>query len=127
MKKTLFLIASLVITLFASCNQSNSVEQKQTNVIESNDTIMKQFTKENLYWIREPQQYSISDTLITIQTMPNTDLWQRTYNGFCNDNAPVLQMKTARKYFSFTVKTAFNSSALFDQCGIVVYLERDGI
>ena len=86
---------------------------------------MKQFTKDNLYWIREPQQYSISDSLITIQTMPNTDLWQRTYYGFCNDNAPVLQMMTSRKYFSFTVKTMFNSSALFDQCGIVVYLDSE--
>lgn len=55
MNKNLFLIASLVVTLFASCGQSNSDKNCQTNVIESNDKIMKQFTKDNLYWIREPQ------------------------------------------------------------------------
>ena len=65
MNKNLFLIASLVVTLFASCGQSNSDKNSQTNVIESNDKIMKQFTKDNLYWIREPQQYSISDSLIS--------------------------------------------------------------
>ena len=52
-------------------------------------------------------------------------LWQRTYYGFSNDNAPVLQMKTSNKFFSFTVKTSFNSSALFDQCGITIYLDSD--
>ena len=86
---------------------------------------MRQFTKDNLYWTREPKQYTISDSLITIETEPNTDLWQRTYYGFQNDNAPVLQMKTSRKFFSFTVKTEFNSSVLFDQCGIAVYLDSE--
>lgn len=86
---------------------------------------MKTFTKENLYWIHEPRRYSISDALITIETEPHTDLWQRTYYGFRNDNAPVLQMKTTQKYFSFTVKTVFNTSVLFDQCGIAVYLDSD--
>lgn len=86
---------------------------------------MKTFTQENLYWIHEPRRYSISDALITIETEPHTDLWQRTYYGFRNDNAPVLQMKTTQKYFSFTVKTVFNTSVLFDQCGIAVYLDSD--
>jgi len=84
--------------------------------MEKNDTILKPFVAENLFWIREPKQYTITDSLITIVSEPHTDLWQRTYYGFSNDNAPVLQMKTSDKFFSFTVKTSFNSSALFDQC-----------
>lgn len=28
---------------------------------------------------------------------------------------------TDERYFSFTVKTEFNSKALFDQCGVVIY------
>ena len=105
--------------------QQDKKEMKQEMTTESNDTIMKKFTRENLYWVREPKHYSITDSVIIIETEPNTDLWQRTYYGFSNDNAPVLQMKTARKYFSFTVKTSFNSSALFDQCGIAIYLDSD--
>ena len=93
--------------------------------MEKNDTILKPFVAENLFWIREPKQYTITDSLITIVSEPHTDLWQRTYYGFSNDNAPVLQMKTSDKFFSFTVKTSFNSSALFDQCGIAIYLDSD--
>ncbi len=32
-------------------------------------------------------------------TKPHTDLWQRTYYHFRNDNAPVLQMETDERYF----------------------------
>ena len=49
----------------------------------------------------------------------------RTYYGFQNDNAPVLQLKTAEKFFSFTVKTEFESKVLFDQCGVVMYLDSE--
>lgn len=84
-----------------------------------------EFQKENLYWIREPKTSEITNEKITIITEPQTDLWQRTYYGFQNDNAPVLQMKTKEKYFSFTVKTEFESKHRFDQCGIVMYLDSE--
>ena len=58
--------------------------------------------------------------------MPHTDLWQRTYYHFRNDNAPVFQMETEDKYFSFVVKTDFTDSHhRFDQCGIVMYLDSE--
>ena len=81
--------------------------------------------KENLIWTREPKHSKITDDKIVIYTDPNTDLWQRTYYGFQNDNAPVLQLKTAEKFFSFTVKTEFESKVLFDQCGVVMYLDSE--
>ena len=83
------------------------------------------FEKKNLFWIREADQSDVTDDRIIIYTQPKTDLWQRTYYGFQNDNAPVLQMKTSEKYFSFIVKTEFDSKARFDQCGIVVYLDSE--
>ena len=83
------------------------------------------FSVDNLKWIRAPKDYVISEDKIEITTEPHTDLWQRTYYHFRNDNAPVLQMKTDEKYFSFTVKTAFESKHRFDQCGIVMYLDSD--
>ena len=77
-------------------------------------------------WIREPETYSIGDDKITITTKPHTDLWQRTYYHFQNDNAPVLQMETEEKYFSFVVRTEFEESHhRFDQCGIVMYLDSE--
>ena len=83
------------------------------------------FDMKKLQWIREPQQYVIKENQITIKTEPFTDLWQRTYYGFQNDNAPVLQISTEEKYFSFIVKTEFNSQRRFDQCGIVMYLDSE--
>ena len=83
------------------------------------------FEKKNLFWIREADQSDVTDDRIIIYTQPKTDLWQRTYYGFQNDSAPVLQMKTSEKYFSFIVKTEFDTKARFDQCGIVVYLDSE--
>ena len=80
----------------------------------------------NWKWTREPKIYTIDTDKITITTEPNTDLWQRTYYHFRNDNAPLLQMETDREYFSFIVKTDFTGSHhRFDQCGIVLYLDAD--
>lgn len=77
------------------------------------------------YWIRAPREYEITDEKIKIVTEPGTDLWQRTYYHFRNDNAPVLQVKTTEKNFSFVVKTNFASHHRFDQCGVVMYLDSD--
>lgn len=87
---------------------------------------MKSFLKEELFWIREPQKKLIDDEKIEIYTEPNTDLWQRTYYGFRNDNAPVLQTKTKDKYFSFIVKTVFESKRPpFYQCGVAIYIDSE--
>lgn len=83
------------------------------------------FNTQKLVWTRAPKNYSIKDDGISITTEAGTDLWQRTYYGFRNDNAPVLQLETDEKYFSFVVKTEFDSQHRFDQCGIVMYLNSD--
>ncbi len=81
---------------------------------------------ENLTWTREPPEYTIAPDRIEITTVPHTDLWQRTYYRFRNDNAPVLQTETDEKYFSFVVKTDFTQSRhRFDQCGVVMYLDAE--
>lgn len=48
-------------------------------------------------WIREPEKYQISERRIEVTTEAHTDLWQRTYYHFRNDNAPVFQMETEEK------------------------------
>ena len=85
----------------------------------------KKFLDEKLFWIREPKKTIIDNEKIEIYTEPNTDLWQKTYYGFQNDNAPVLQTKTKDKYFSFIVKTKFESVHRFDQCGVAIYIDSE--
>jgi len=72
------------------------------------------FNVKDLKWIREPKNYVITENKIEIITEPHTDLWQRTYYHFRNDNAPVLQINTDEKYFSFILKTEFDSNHRFD-------------
>ena len=45
-------------------------------------------------WTREPAAFSIDGQTLTVTTAPHTDLWQRTYYHFRNDNAPVFQIQT---------------------------------
>lgn len=78
-----------------------------------------------MQWTRAPKQYTITGDRVEIVTEPRTDLWQRTYYHFRNDNAPVLQLTSEEEFFSFVVKTDFDSKVRFDQSGIVMYLDSD--
>ena len=76
-------------------------------------------------WTRAPKEYTVTEDRVEMVTEPRTDLWQRTYYHFRNDNAPVLQMETDEKYFSFVVKTEFDTKVRYDQSGIVMYLDSE--
>ena len=87
---------------------------------------MMQCNIRDFQWLREPAAFTVSEDKVEITTRPHTDLWQRTYYHFRNDNAPVFQLETEEKFFSFVVKTSFEESHhRFDQCGIVMYLDSD--
>ena len=73
-------------------------------------------------WINKPQCYEITKDTVKIVTEPGTDLWQRSYYGFRNDNAPCLLLSSTEN-FTFTCKVAFQYYQLFDQCGIAIYLD----
>lgn len=84
-----------------------------------------EFKEKNFLWTREPKNYTITEEKIEIVTEPHTDLWQRTYYHFRNDNAPLLQIEISDEYFSFVVKTEFESKKRFDQCGVIMYLDSE--
>ena len=108
-----------------SCSEQEKREIKQ-DFVDNVQVALSQsghIDLNSLQWTREPKGYEVKGDTIFITTAPKTDLWQRTYYHFQNDNAPVLQMKTREKFFSFVVKTDFTGSHhRFDQCGIVMYL-----
>ncbi len=85
---------------------------------------MKVNAKE-MKWIRAPKQYKVTEDRVEIITEPHTDLWQRTYYHFRNDSAPVFQLETDEQFFSFLVRTDFDSKVRYDQSGIVMYLDSD--
>jgi regulation of enolase protein 1 (concanavalin A-like superfamily) len=75
-------------------------------------------------WLHQPKVFEISDREVSITTEPNTDLWQRTYYGFRNDNAHALLLESSNN-FTFTAKASFEYQVRFDQCGLIVYLNSD--
>lgn len=112
-----------IAALLSAC--SGKEEAKSHNDADSAPNIMA-MDLEKFSWTRQPKSYAIKGDTVEIVTNPGTDLWQRTYYHFQNDNAPVLQMETEEKYFSFVVKTDFSESHhRFDQCGIVMYLDSE--
>lgn len=75
-------------------------------------------------WLNKPKQFELTNNLLRITTEPATDLWQRTYYGFRNDNAPAL-LFDLESNFTLSVKLNFYYQARFDQCGILIYLDND--
>lgn len=112
--------------ILAACNQP----AKQETDMNEPDAVKEALANGGhvdlgmLQWTREPQSCDVQADTIFVTTAPHTDLWQCTYYHFQNDNAPVLQMRTREKFFSFVVRTDFTQSHhRFDQCGVVMYLD----
>lgn len=128
MKKISQLLIMSMSLFFASCG-SNAPDTTETDAPDCVAVALASGGKVDLsdfQWTREPASFSVKGDTLSITTAPHTDLWQRTYYHFRNDNAPVFQMKTSEKYFSFVVKTDFTQShQRFDQCGIVMYLDSE--
>ncbi|HSO03656.1 MAG TPA: DUF1349 domain-containing protein [Candidatus Limnocylindrales bacterium] len=56
-------------------------------------------------WLREPAHAPVDAELVRFTTSPGTDLWQRTYYGFRNDNAPALLLPATRN-MTLTVRVS---------------------
>ena len=116
----------LIMTCMACGEKKNETTMMFTDDVEMALADSGHIRIDSMEWTRTPGGVEITDDTIRITTAPKTDLWQRTYYHFQNDNAPVLQMKTRKKFFSFVVKTDFTDSHhRFDQCGIVMYLNSE--
>ena len=126
--KDILLMAAATTAILTGCNNKES-KVETTDFVDDVKVALADSGRidlSKLQWTREPKAFEVKGDTIAITTAPHTDLWQRTYYHFQNDNAPVLQMKTKEKYFSFVVKTDFTQShQRFDQCGIVIYLDSE--
>ena len=127
MQKSILTLVSATLLLTA-CGKQGQEETNETFTDAVTTALSEGGTIDmnSFEWTREPAGFEVKGDTISITTAPHTDLWQRTYYHFQNDNAPVLQMKTKEQFFSFVVKTDFTlSHQRFDQCGIVMYLDSE--
>jgi len=82
------------------------------------------FELKNGNWLNEPTSHQVTTNSVIIVTDPETDFWQRSYYGFRNDNAPAL-LFNSHENFTFTTHVEFNYQKLFDQCGLIIYLDSN--
>ena len=112
-----------LLTMLSACKGKDN-GKRQANVGNNQNVMILNIG--NFKWTRQPESCVIKGDTIEVVTKPGTDLWQRTYYLFRNDNAPVFQMETEEKFFSFVVETDFTESHhRFDQSGIVMYLDSE--
>jgi hypothetical protein len=80
---------------------------------------------EEFEWLNKPKESQVNLDNLIITTEPDTDLWQRTYYGFQNNNAPAF-LKEVGGDFSFVVKACFEDAKHFsDQCGVFMYIDNE--
>ncbi len=86
---------------------------------------MENLKLENFKWINKPKKFVKEYNRLLIETEPETDLWQRTYYGFQNDNAPAFLIAIEGD-FTFEVKTEFEeANFMYDQCGVLMFIDSE--
>ena len=75
-------------------------------------------------WMNAPEQIEMSADSLEFATMPETDFWQRTHYGFRRANGHAF-LGHLWDDFSFSVQAEFFYETLFDQCGILLYIDED--
>ena len=86
---------------------------------------MHTFCLENMVWMNRPDVFSVANDQLMIRTKPGTDLWKRTHYGFERDNVHALLLESGKEDWSFSFKASFHGSALYDQCGVLLYQDTD--
>jgi len=77
----------------------------------------------NFYWFNEPAHYQLGAGL-EIWTDEKTDFWQNTHYGFQRDNGHCLLTSQAGD-FSLLTHVEFRPQEKYDQCGLVVRIDRE--
>ena len=74
-------------------------------------------------WLNRTPGSTIDSGGVRIVTIPDTDLWQRTYYGFRRDTAPALLLPVTDN-ITFTVRAAFDYGRRYDQAGILLRVDE---
>lgn len=74
-------------------------------------------------WINPPHHYEVTDDCISITTLPGSDLWQRTYYGFQNNNGHAY-LWSIDNNFTFQCAVRFDYKVRFDQAGILIWVDQ---
>lgn len=75
-------------------------------------------------WLNPPREFAIENDQLEFTTDPGTDFWQRTHYGFRRNNGHAFLTRLWDD-FSFSAWAEFFYETLFDQCGLLLYIDED--
>lgn len=78
---------------------------------------------EPFYWFNEPARHKVGAGL-ELWTDAETDFWQRTHYGFERDDGHCLLARLDGD-FCITTHVGFRPKARYDQCGLMVRVDRE--
>lgn len=79
--------------------------------------------KNEFSWYNKPMEFSF-DNGLTLVTSPNTDFWQKTHYGFEKDDGHCYITKI-QEDFTFVAHLEFSYKKMYDQCGIILRIDKD--
>ena len=79
---------------------------------------------EKMQWFNEPENWEISENVITMDVTPQTDYWRISHYGFTVDDAPFLYTLRGGE-FEVKVKISGDYKTRFDQSGLMLRLDHE--
>src|SRR5258707_2053399 len=76
-----------------------------------------------MHWYNEPPIWTANDSIITVQTAPETDFWRITNSGFIGDNGHFYHQHQAGN-FQAEVKVSGEYHTVYDQAGLMVRVDE---
>lgn len=81
-------------------------------------------TLEKMNWFNEPENWSITDNVLTMDVTPHSDYWRISHYGFTVDDAPFYYAEYGGE-FEAKVKIMGNYKTRFDQAGVMIRLNHE--
>ncbi|KAL0860096.1 hypothetical protein ABMA27_010409 [Loxostege sticticalis] len=87
-------------------------------------SVFDKISFKDFHWLNEPKQWRVDEKDILVATTDNkTDFWQETWYNFHFNTGHVYGLQI-RDDFTFTVCVEADFTTLYDQAGVMIYMDE---
>lgn len=87
-------------------------------------TAMQAQSLDKMQWFNEPENWNITENVLTVDVTPQTDYWRISHYGFTVDDAPFLYTVRGGE-FEVKVKISGDYRSRFDQSGLMLRIDHE--
>ncbi len=87
-------------------------------------TAMQAQSLDKMQWFNEPENWNITENVLTVDVTPQTDYWRISHYGFTVDDAPFLYSVRGGE-FEVKVKISGDYRTRFDQSGLMLRIDHE--